>query len=314
VREDLLDFDAAAAAVLDAYGRREYAECLHLALIARDRFPKHRARTTFWVACMRSMTGQPQAALDELTAGLDRGDWWSDHLLRTDPDLAAARKLPRFEGIARRSGIAFADRGKSDTRPSIVERPEGRPSSLLIALHGGAGTAEQTAPEWRSCVSAGSMLVVPESPYRATSDDDERGHDWLSIDASTSVVADALTTARLPSESELPAVVGGFSQGGRLAARLAITSTPVPWRGAILFGPSPMDAKGIETMPRDEQPSFWIFVGEDDLSCLEPAHRLSADLDAAGARVELETAPGVGHEYPADVGERLARALGYVLA
>jgi pimeloyl-ACP methyl ester carboxylesterase len=138
--------------------------------------------------------------------------------------------------------------GKSDERSPIVEWPVSPPSSVLVALHGGAGTAQKTAPEWRSCVSTGSLLIVPESPFWATSDE-ETGHDWPSIDASALLVTDALRAAPLPSEGELAAVVGGFSQGGRVAAQLAISAAPFRWRGAVLFGPAPMHPYGIETIP-----------------------------------------------------------------
>jgi len=53
---------------MDAYGRRAYAECLELAVAARDRFPQHRARTTYWIACIRSLTGEPDLAIEELEA------------------------------------------------------------------------------------------------------------------------------------------------------------------------------------------------------------------------------------------------------
>ena len=257
------DFAAAADAVLNAYSSGDYEECLRLALAARDRFPGHHARTTYWVACMRSLTGEPDEAVAELREGLDRGDWWSEEWLRTDPDLEAARKQSTFDEVARRSGAAFDDQEKAAGRPPIVERSVGRPSSVLVALHGAGGTADETAPMWRSCRSSGSMVLVPQSPYRATPDD-ERGWSWPSIDASALFIAGSVRDAADAVDGSLPRVIGGFSQGGRVAARLAISASPWQWHGAILFGPVPVDAAGIEMLRPEERPRFWVFVGEDD--------------------------------------------------
>jgi predicted esterase len=305
------DFDAAADGVLDAYGKGAYEECLQLALAARARFPGHRARTTYWIACLQSRTGAPERAVTELREGLDRGDWWSEEWLRTDPDLEAARRLPDFEEIARRSGVAFGEQPTTH-RPPVVLHPDRAPTSILVALHGSAETAERTAPAWRSCVSAGCTLIVPESPYRAMPDD-ERGWSWPSIDASARVVADSARTAAPVAEDSLPRVIGGFSQGGRVAARLAIARSPWRWRGAILFGPAAVTARGIETLRSEERPRFWVFVGENDRACFDGARRFVSDLHATGADAVLETAPDVDHEYPPDIEERLTRALAFVL-
>jgi predicted esterase len=297
---------------MDAYGRRAYSGCLELAVASRDRFPEHRARATYWIACMRSLMGEPDLAIEELEAGLDRGQWWAEDMLRGDPDLLAARSLQAFEHVVTRSAASFAEQDAA-VRPALTELPDGRPRALVVALHGVSGTAAETLPHWRRCAAAGCVVVVPESPYRATSDDVEPGRSWPSVDASARIVADALGTSGVSAEG-LPRVVGGFSQGGRIATQLAIRGLPITWSGAIVVAPASREADEItHTVPTD-RPRFSIVVGRDDVAFLDRALELRDELETRGAAVQLETALGVAHGYPLGSEGYLDRALAFVLA
>jgi predicted esterase len=312
MRRDGNDFAAATAAVMDAYGRHAFAACLELAVDTRDRFPEHRARATHWIACVRSLIGEPHIALDELETGLDRGLWWAEDMLRADPDLEAARRLPAFERTVSRSAVSFAEQRPS-ARPPLIELPDGRPRGLVVALHGVSGTAEETLPHWRGCAAARCVVVAPESPYRATSDDQETGRSWPSVDASARIVADALAASGVFPEG-MPRVVGGFSQGGRIATQLAIGGLPIPWSGAIVIAPASRGAEGITHPASTDRPRFSIVVGRDDVAFLDRALELRDELETAGVAVRLETAPGVAHGYPPGSEAYLDRALAFVLA
>jgi hypothetical protein len=58
---------------------------------------------------------------------------------------------------------------------------------------------------------------------------------------------------------------------------------------------------------------IWIFVGEEDGARYEPTRRLATQLETMGVPVRLETEPRLGHDYPADMPDRLERALAFVL-
>jgi len=155
-------------------------------------------------------------------------------------------------------------------------------------------------------------VVAPESPYRATSDGDEPGRSRPGVDASARVVADALTTSGVSPE-ELPCVVGGFSQGGRIATQLAIRGLPTRWSGAIAVAPASRAADGIAHQTPTDRPRFSIVVGRDDVAFLDGALRLRDELETEGVAVQMETAPGVAHGYPPESGGYLDRALAFVL-
>jgi predicted esterase len=156
------------------------------------------------------------------------------------------------------------------------------------------------------------VVVAPASPYRATSDDQEPGRSWPGVEESARIVADALAATGVSPE-EVPRVVGGFSQGGRIAAQLAIRGLPMPWSGAIVIAPASRAADGVTHPVSTDRPRFSIVVGRDDVAFLDGALRLRDELQAAGVAVRLEAAPGVAHGYPPGSAGYLDRALAFVL-
>jgi hypothetical protein len=85
--------------VLASYQRGDYGSTLRLALRALDRFPEHRAEATFWAACMRSVMGDPEAAVRVLRDGLADGMWWAPTRLQ-DSDLDDAREIAEFADLS----------------------------------------------------------------------------------------------------------------------------------------------------------------------------------------------------------------------
>jgi hypothetical protein len=152
--------------VFTLYSDRRYDE-LHVLLDgAVERFPNRRSRITYWQACVDSLRGEPERALERLRRGVDEGMFWPENSLHTDPDLAAARALAGYGQMtedARRS----AERANSN-RPEKPEvllfAPESEPvRGLLIGLHMYARSAAESVPHWRPATKEGLVVAVPES-------------------------------------------------------------------------------------------------------------------------------------------------------
>lgn len=93
--DDASEFGEVRSQVLASYQRGDYGSTLRLALRTLDRFPEQRAEATFWVACMRSVMGDPKAAVRVLRDGLADGMWWAPTRLQ-DSDLDDAREIAEF--------------------------------------------------------------------------------------------------------------------------------------------------------------------------------------------------------------------------
>jgi hypothetical protein len=307
------DFDADRERVFALYRQGRFADGLDLAEEVAEQYPERPAETTFWRACLLSLTGRTEEALDAFRTALDRGVWWTRTWLETDPDLDAVRSRPGFAAVLAGSdaNLAAARAGFSDHPEVRLHLPGGSPRALLLVMHMLSATAEATEPHWRPCVDFGTAVAVLGSS-QSTSD----GQPCWEVDE---LVVRDLSFARdeaiRAGVADVPVVLGGASQGGSRAIQLAIDGR-VPARGFLAV---------VAGVPRSEEvgPHLgdavrrgvrgWILNGELDQGA--PAtERLHRELAAAGIDVRLESVAGLGHEYPDDLVARLAGALEFVLA
>jgi predicted esterase len=306
-------FDGVARAVVQLYGERRYSEALALARDASGRFTDRRATTSFWIACLLSVMGEHDDAVKVLAEGIERGEWWGEGRLRGDPDLAPLQKREDFGAVLE---AARHRQAATPSRPALeVLRPSTQPRGLVIALHGGAGTIESTAPQWQHATELGYAVGIPLSSQRSGSDDDWRG--WDDVDIATQEVADARD--RLARQLRLDrerAIIAGFSQGGRRVVEWALTGALPDVRRFIGV------ASGVDHLRREDVdrhlPSavrrgirVAFVVGERDF-VLKSVKRVHAALLEAGVASRLDVVPGVAHDYPPDFQFRLRALLAWL--
>jgi predicted esterase len=139
---------------------------------------------------------------------------------------------------------------------------------------------------------------------------------WEDGEASAAQLAEAWTT--LQSEHDFDperVVVGGFSQGGRLAVQTAVTGTPIPCRGLIGMGAGipQLDRLRPFMEPAAERGLRVVFViGQHD-HLFPSTMDLHEALVASGVRSDVRPVPGLGHLMPTDFGPWLLDALETVL-
>jgi hypothetical protein len=161
------DLGTIAEKVFELYQQERYEEALDLSRGVEERFP---ANAAYWNACLLSVTGHAEEALQALEGGLRRGAWWAPRALLRDPDLQHIRGSDRFEHIVEASDRSW--RAAFRAEPEVLTFPsQPEPSgAVVIALHGSPGEHTNTfAEHWRPVTSRGAVLVVPQStqPYNS---------------------------------------------------------------------------------------------------------------------------------------------------
>ena len=270
-------------------------------------------------ACCASRQGRVDAALELLSGVLDRGWYDDDGMLASDADLGEARKDPRFAALLARSR-ALLDAAAVGHADGMIVWPRGaakddrkaaRVRTAIVALHGGGGNVETFAPAWQAVATrtgAAVILVrgrrvqgVGQFSYdqRRPAKDAERIEQWI-----------AKARERAPGVADDEVFLAGFSQGGGMAWVLGAEG-PRAWRGIVPIGGYVQVAvrERVLAAPAQELAAFALVGLEEDPEIRELTARL-VGREAPRFRGHVEAIPG-GHGLPADLPERIARALAW---
>jgi predicted esterase len=306
------EFRLDAERLFELYGAERHVDALELVLDMRERFPDRDAQMRFFEACLRSVLGDPEAALALLRGGLELGQWWRPEPLRTDPDLAPLRDDPRFADVVEESARR-AERAAAEGRPELrVLEPDEPNGAVLFALHGGSGNADEFAPHWAAATASGVLVAAPQSPVPAFPDG--LSFWWSSPADAASQLDDHLAAIRVSGRRADRIVLAGLSQGARIALWCAVHARPEPAIGVIaVAGAADLDAVAPR-LPEAARRGLraWFLSGDRDFAL--PAIRATRDaFDAAGIETRLTVEPGLGHAFPPDFDDRLPGMLDFVL-
>jgi hypothetical protein len=308
------EFEDLQKRVFALYADERFAEIPELLDGAVDHFPNWRSRITYWQACIDSLLGEPERALERLRRGADEGMFWPENSLHTDPDLAAARALPGYDQMVeavRRS----AERGNVN-RPEKPEvllfAPKASPvRGLLIGLHMYARSAAESVQYWRPATDEGLVVAVPESTQ--VGGDGEPAWADQAITARDVRLAREEALNRHP-DADAATVLGGASQGGGRAAAMALTGDPFPCRGLVAVVSAYPDVPDVASAARDAGARglrAYLLTGDRDTARHQVTH-LYDDLVVGGVPATQDVVPDLGHEFPDDFPVRLRRAIGFI--
>lgn len=300
--------------VFTLYSDRQYEE-LHVLLDgAVERFPNRRSRITYWQACVDSLRGEPERALERLRRGVDEGMFWPENSLHTDPDLAAARALAGYGQMienARRSAEQ-ANSNRPEKPEVLLFAPESEPvRGLLIGLHMYARSAAESVPHWRPATEEGLVVAVPESTQVGGDSEPE----WAdaAITARDVLLARQEAVDRYP-DAAAATVIGGASQGGGRAAAIALTRDPFSCRGLVAVVSAYPDVPDVAGAAREAGARglrAYLLTGDRDTTRDQVTH-LYDDLVAGGVPARQDVVPNLGHEFPDDFPVRLRHAIGFI--
>lgn len=297
--------------LFERYGAGDSDGARQVAGEAASAFPDRDDQTTYWIACLEALQGDPDHALGVLTDGLDRGLWWAPEMLETDPDLAALREDGRLVKVIAASEAARRGwHGKMPIAPVVRDLGRRPLRAVAILLHGRNEAPDDMLDRWPAVPSVGIVAPRSTQPFAMRAgcwDDPEQAE----VDVAQGVEA-ALADA---DAAAVPRVLGGFSQGAGLAVVLGarrrlpgvvgVLAVAPSARWALeLLGSDPLDADGLRCV---------LIVGEDDRS-LDASQQLAERLSEAGAEVRTDVVAGIGHDYPPDFEDRLPALLNWILS
>jgi dienelactone hydrolase len=280
---------------LYAHGRQE--DALRLIETADDALVPWRAELAYLCACLHGSLGRPGRALGALEAAAADGAWWDPAVLEDDDDLAGARDLPAFgpllEVVSERWRAAHAHLDRGGDR---LATPDGPARGVLVALHGAEEDADDAMAAWGVAGESGYAVLAVRSSQRTS----PNYRTWPDGERAAQEVAQA--HAGLPDDLRmLPVVAAGFSAGGRIALRWALTDEPFAAAGVIAVAPA-ITVDGLPASISDRLTPARLLVGGDD--------DLGDDVMAVWGRLKsvgftLDVVPGLGHAFPADFPSRL---------
>ena len=303
------------------YQKGEYAQALDLATREASRFPTEAWLVTYWRICLASLLGEMALALQLLEEALAAGLWYAETQLREDSDLQPLQGLPEFEQLVEVCRKRQAE-AQAQAAPALITlQPEDQcqaslqPCPLLLALHGNYRTAEDSVGFWRSAVSNGWLLALPQSCQVGGSD----GYIWNDQDWAVREIQEHVATlCEQYAVDPDRVVVAGFSRGGGLAIWLALSGT-IEARGFMAVGPGgPYMREPDKWVPLIEVSQGrglrgYMVVGEQDIFCYESTQALAAMLRSRDIPCELEVHPNLGHDFPPEFQQSLTRALEFIL-
>jgi predicted esterase len=309
------EFDDLQERVFALYADQRFGEIRELLDGAVERFPRWRSRITYWQACVDSLLGDSEQAVERLHRGAEDGMCWSETSLRTDPDLAAARGQPGFEDMLEevRRSTERANANRPERPEVLLFAPEVEPvRGLLIGLHMYARSAAASAPYWRPAIEMGLVVVVPESTQ--VGGDGEPAWADAAMTARDVRLAREQALDRYP-EAAAATVIGGASQGGGRAAAIALTGEPFACQGLVAVVSAYPELSDVPSTARSAAARglrVSLMTGDQDTTRDQVEH-LYADLMAGGVQTELEVVPGLSHEFPSDFAKHLRRAAEFIL-
>lgn len=295
------------------------AEAYELLTSEGERFtaPEHENMILYLRSCTLARTGRQEQAIDLIQQAYDKGYWYGEMVMRESPSYASLQGRPEFERLAELGRVRQAE--VAGTPRMLVAEPEGSPGDqlypTLVVLHGNTQTGRVALDAWRPATGQG-WLVASIQSGQATS---YNMYIWDDQEAALRDVESQF--ARLCEDYDLDLrrfIIAGFSYGGETALRAALTGT-VPAIGFVLLGPGGNTfGNPEEWQPLIEQAASkglrgYMLLGEQDTEdLLEAAKATVKMLNEGGIPCELEILPGLAHEYPADFGPVIARALAFV--
>jgi dienelactone hydrolase len=296
----LTTYRALSDAVFALYAEGRQREALDLLDGPGPDLEPWRAELAHLEACLHGSLGDRDAALASLVGAHAAGAWWDPSVLVEDDDLASLGGVPAFTSLVESSrerwerANAVPDRGGDRLAlPSRTAR------GLVVALHGAEEDADDAMTAWGGAVDLGFVVLAVRSSQRTS----PAYRSWPDQDRAVAEVADAL--AALPAATRaLPVVAGGFSAGGRVALRWALSGAPCPAAGVVAVAPA-WSGRVDGDRPEGLDPAVLVVGTDDDLH--DDVAAAAADLAPVG--FELHSVPGLGHRFPDDFTARLAALL-----
>jgi predicted esterase len=279
--------------------------------------PLQRGVALLLEAQLHAEAGRRNDALDALERALADGCRYRRDWLEGNAGLASLRDDARFRDVIERADARYAEDAAA-ARPKLMfampdEPPDAFGYPLLVVLHGNNSNASETAPQWSAMADAGWVVAVPQSSEIGMTPD---AFTWNDRERTAAELATHLEKVKHSTQIDVGRIVlAGFSMGGLQAIALPLIGK-IKVRGIVPVAawlPHIREFTRLVEGGAGKMLRSYVIVGDQDQS-LDGARALADLFTAHGMRTQLDVREGLGHEYPADMHETLARALAFVTA
>lgn len=303
-----------------------YNRALELILNNKERFPSRYGLINYWLISLYSLTGDTGHALKSLGQTLSSGFWFSDFLLRKNPDLQSLQGMEQFEGL-----VALNRKNRtldeSHQFPLLILRSEGaclssaEPCPLLLVIHSYAATAADSLHFWRAASEAGYLVAAPQSSQALW----KGAYIWDDLLTSTSEIVGLLQSIRDKYEIDPEhIIISGIRKGAELCVKLALTGT-IQAKGFILINPDfsfilkqdPFYFENQTNYPEKENEEWnlrgYIINGENTASQRENLlEAFTNSMLELGIVCNSAVVPGAAYDHIPDYDPFLLRAIDFI--
>ena len=284
-----------------------------LALIQQIKlaFPERLEKIRFWEACAFSTLGKVQAAVATLQEGLKEGIWWNPYILTADPDLRNLQTHDDFKKIIEQCEEMFSTQKENAACELFVYG--NRLSEIgILCMHARGTNVKDSAPYWLHEKDEQSYLFgFPQSSqvfgYQAYCWDDQE----IAVKEVEQALKEFHKGSRIKS-----GIIGGASQGGKLAIELSLSKALPRMKGFIAVMPAIKNVAAIEALLKENDHSGlkgYIIIGDQD-PFYQNTLDLMAILKANKVDCQLLVKEGLGHFFPDDFSNMLPEAVSYIVS
>ena len=300
-------------AVIDLYGRQEYAEAASILTAALDRYPDHVMANAFNLALMYAGMDSLDQAVRALEEGHRRGIFYGKWSLQQGP-WEVFSGLESFQRVLARNEELIAEAQKKAVMKLEVVTPpgyeEGRKYPLFVALHGGGENLEQFKPKWTSPRLRKEFIVAYVQSTQVAAMD---GYHWQDDAITRRELGEAYReVAGQYAIDTLRVLFGGFSSGG-YGTLLTVFDGTLPASGFVVLCPEvPPDPSenAMEAAMRRGVRGTLLTTEQDGR--LERQRKYVVRLAAHGLDVRCVVTPNIGHWYPDDLERLIDEALAHI--
>jgi predicted esterase len=297
---DLLAYRRLNDEVVLCYEQGRFEDGLRLLAARSEEIASWQAESAYLTACLQGAAGRPDEALEALDGSLAAGGWWDPAVLEGEEDFADVRGLPGYAALRDASARRWRAARRTTRDHDLLIRPQGRPAhGLLVALHGAEESERDAVRAWKPALAAGFALLAVRSSWRTS----PRYRTWPRGPHAARALdeVDAALATHAEETAGLPLYVAGFSAGGRVALRWALSRKPGTVAGVVAVAP----AISEEELPESSVGPVrtCLIVGSED-ELLDDVRTLAGRLTGCG----LEVVDGAGHEVPAGAVRRVLDA------
>ncbi|MCW1238659.1 alpha/beta hydrolase [Bacillus pretiosus] len=258
---------------------------------------------------LASAAGLEEEALQIMKeAIIDNGFWYGNEYLISDDDLIPLHKFEEFHKIVQlckeREELA-----KKTERADVKYLESNKEGKLFIAMHGDQENIEIIEPYWKSVLTQGYTLALPQSSQIQFSD----GFVWDDIHRGKEELKEHYVTF-LENHTVESVIIGGFSAGARVAL-YTILQKDIDVDGFIFVAPwLPEIEEWNELLGvlQNKNIKGYIVCGDQDEDCFECTQQFVQLLRDKNIEHEFKVVPNLNHDYPKDFNELLKEAIEYI--